>query len=89
MAVVISQKRKIVNRLMIATVILVMIIFLIPIYWITSTSFKSLQDSTAVPPKVAFTPELTGMVKVFTKRSMLRRDPSPETLAKSTWYEKL
>lgn len=89
MAVVISKRRKVINRLMIAFVIVITIIFLIPIYWISSTTFKSLQDSTAIPPKVFFTPELTGLVKVFTKRTMLRKDPSPQKLAKATWYEKL
>ena len=89
MAAVISSKNKLFNRLMIVLVLAAMFITLIPIYWIGSTAFKSFNDSVAIPPKVFFEPELTGIVKVFTKRTMLRKDPTAKQLAEATWYENL
>jgi multiple sugar transport system permease protein len=89
MAAVISSKNKLFNRLMIVLVLVAMFITLIPIYWIGSTAFKSFNDSVAIPPKVFFEPELTGIVKVFTKRTMLRKDPTAKQLAEATWYENL
>ncbi len=72
MPAVVSSRRRLANRVMIAAVVVITAIMLIPIYWIGTTSFKSFNDSVAVPPKVLFTPELTGLVKVFTKRTQLR-----------------
>jgi multiple sugar transport system permease protein len=58
--------------MMIASVLVVTFIMLIPIYLIATTALKSFNDSVAIPPKVVFEPELTGIVKVFTKRTQLR-----------------
>ena len=72
MAVVVSSRRRLANRLMIACVLVIAFVMLIPIYWIGTTAFKSFNDSVAIPPKVLFKPELTGPVKVFTKRTQLK-----------------
>jgi multiple sugar transport system permease protein len=47
------------------------LIFLSPIYWITSTAFKPRNLATTVPPTVVFQPEVTPFVKLFTKRVQL------------------
>ncbi|MDJ0957404.1 MAG: carbohydrate ABC transporter permease [Arenicellales bacterium] len=72
MAAVVSQRKKLANRIMIAAVLVTTFIMLIPIYWIATTSIKSFSDAVAVPPKIFFQPEMTGLVKVFTKRTQLR-----------------
>lgn len=89
MAAVISKQKKIFNQTMVIFVLLATLITLIPIYWIASTSFKSFNDSLAIPPKIFFEPELTGVVKVFTKRTLLRKEPTEKQLAKATWYQKV
>ena len=89
MAAVVSKNNILYNNVMVAIVLAVTVIMLIPIYWIASTSFKSYTDSVSIPPTIVFKPELTGVVKVFTKRTILRKDPTPEKIAKSTWYEKI
>ena len=85
MAAVMSSRRRLANRLMVACVVTITLIMLVPIYWIATTSFKSFNDSVAIPPKVLFEPELTGLVKVFTKRTQLRAQKykiTPQALAK-------
>ncbi len=72
MPAVTSPRRRLANRVAVACVIAITVVMLVPVYWIATTSFKSFNDSVAIPPKVFFEPELTGLVKVFTKRTQLR-----------------
>ena len=58
MAVVSTRAGRLGNRLAIAAVIVVTLIFLSPIYWITSTAFKQLVLATSVPPTVVFQPTI-------------------------------
>ncbi len=56
MAVVSTRAGRFGNRIAIAVVIVVTLIFLSPIYWITTTAFKPLVLATSVPPTVVFEP---------------------------------
>ena len=56
MAVVSTRAGRLGNRIAVAAVILITLIFLSPIYWITSTAFKPLLLSTTVPPTIVFEP---------------------------------
>ncbi|ESX86698.1 carbohydrate ABC transporter permease [Mesorhizobium sp. LSHC412B00] len=77
------------NRVAIVAVLLVTIIFLAPIYWITSTAFKPRNLATTIPPTVVFQPEISPFVKLFTKRSQMRNPPSPEEYAAAPWWERV
>lgn len=88
MAAVRSPRQRIFNRLSIALVIAITIIFLSPIYWITTTAFKPRSQATSVPPTVIFEPEVTAFVKLFTKRVQLRQPPSEEKYNAAPWWEK-
>ena len=68
MAAVQTSGERTLNRVAIISVLIVTLIFLAPIYWIVSTSFKPRNLSTTVPPTVLFTPEISPFVKLFTKR---------------------
>ncbi len=87
MAAVRSPGQRFLNRLSIAAVIIVTIIFLSPIYWITTTAFKPRSQATSVPPTVFFEPEVTAFVKLFTKRVQLRKPPEEETYNAAPWWE--
>ena len=76
------------NRLAIAAVLVITLIFLAPIYWIGSTAFKPRALATTVPPTVLFQPEISPFVKLFTKRSQLRSPPTPEEYAAAPWWER-
>lgn len=77
------------NRLAIAAVLVITLIFLAPIYWITSTAFKPRNLATTVPPTIVFEPEISPFVKLFTKRSQLREPVDPEVYAAAPWWERM
>src|SRR6476620_7856869 len=87
MAAVQSTRQKAMNRVAVTLVLLVTLIYLIPIYWITSTAFKPRSLATTVPPTIVFKPELTAFVKLFTKRVQMLGQIDPETYAKAPWWE--
>ena len=73
MAAVQTGGERALNKVAIVSVLVVTIIFLAPIYWITSTAFKPRNLATTIPPTVMFEPTLTPFAKLFTKRSQLRQ----------------
>ena len=77
------------NRIAIVAVLLATMIFLAPIYWITSTAFKPRNLATTVPPTVVFSPEISPMVKLMTKRSQLRKPVSKDVYDAAPWWERL
>lgn len=89
MAAVQTSGERTLNRVAIISVLIVTLIFLAPIYWIVSTSFKPRNLSTTVPPTVLFTPEVSPFVKLFTKRSQLREQPTPEQYEAAPWWERI
>ncbi|TBB63175.1 carbohydrate ABC transporter permease [Rhizobium ruizarguesonis] len=89
MAAVQTCSERALNRVAIAAVLVITLIFLAPIYWITSTAFKPRNLATSIPPTVLFEPELSPFVKLFTKRSQLRGAPTPEEYAAAPWWERM
>ena len=87
MAAVQSKTHKVVNRFAIIVVVAATLVYLIPIYWITTTAFKPRSLATTVPPTIFFTPEVTAFVKLFTKRVQLQGEVDPEAYKKAPWYE--
>jgi multiple sugar transport system permease protein len=89
MAVVSTRAGRWGNRIAVAAVILITLIFLSPIYWITSTAFKPLVQATSVPPSIVFQPQITPFVKLFTKRAQLTGSVDQATYDAAPWWEKL
>ncbi|MEP5728644.1 MAG: carbohydrate ABC transporter permease [Sulfitobacter sp.] len=89
MAGVRTSREKWTNRSAIVAVFVALIIMLTPIYWITATAFKPRNLATTIPPTVAFTPEVSPFVKLFTKRSQLREQPTQEEYDAAPWWEQM
>ena len=89
MAAVQTSTEKGLNRLAIVGVLIATLIFLAPIYWIASTAFKPRNLATTIPPTVMFEPEISPFVKLFTKRSQLRTQPTQEEYEAAPWWERL
>ena len=89
MAVVSTRAGRLGSRIAVAAVILITLIFLSPIYWITSTAFKPLVQATSIPPSVVFEPQITPFVKLFTKRAQLTGPVDQATYDAAPWWEKL
>jgi multiple sugar transport system permease protein len=88
MAIVQSSVSRWWNRGAIALVLVLLVIMMIPLYWIGSTAFKARAESTTVPPTVFFTPEITPFIKLFTSRVQQRGEIDKEAYAKAPWWEK-
>ncbi|MGH8730681.1 MAG: carbohydrate ABC transporter permease, partial [Burkholderiales bacterium] len=88
MSAVTSKGHRVWNRALIALVFLVLVIYLLPLYWISSTAFKPRSLATTVPPTVVFEPEATPFVKLFTSRVQMRGEVEREVYEKAPWYEK-
>ena len=88
MAAVQSTRQKVLNRAAVAVVVLLTLVYLVPIYWITSTAFKPRSLATTVPPTVLFQPEVTAFIKLFTKRVQMIGKVDPEVYDKAPWWEK-
>jgi multiple sugar transport system permease protein len=87
MAIVTSPRKRLLNRLAIAAVIVITIAFLSPLYWIGSTAFKPRSLATTVPPTVLFQPEITSFIKLMTKRVQLTKPVDQATYEAAPWYE--
>jgi len=87
MAAVQSRGHKAMNRVAIAAIIVITLIFLAPIYWIASTAFKPRSLATTVPPTVLFQPEVSPFVKLFTRRVQLREPVEEEVYNAAPWWE--
>jgi multiple sugar transport system permease protein len=88
MSAVTSKGHRVWNRALIALVFLVLAIYLLPLYWISSTAFKPRSLATTVPPTVVFEPETTPFVKLFTSRVQMRGEVDREVYEKAPWYER-
>ena len=88
MAAVQTSRQRLANRLAIAAVIVITLIFLAPIYWIGSTAFKPRALATTVPPTVVFQPEITPFIKLFTKRVQLTRPVEEDVYQAAPWWER-
>jgi len=88
MATVRSARKVALNRIAVAAIVVVTIIFLAPIYWIGATAFKPRALATTVPPTVLFSPTLSPFIKLFTKRVQLIKPVDPETYNAAPWWSK-
>lgn len=89
MAAVTSRGHQLSRPVAIIVIVAVTLLFLSPIYWIGSTAFKPRNVATSVPPTVAFQPEITPFVKLFTRRAQLRETPTEEQYESMPWWEQL
>lgn len=89
MAGVRTPREKWTNRTAILAVFVALIIMLTPIYWIAATAFKPRNLATTIPPTIVFTPEVSPFVKLFTKRSQLRDQPTQEEYDAAPWWEQM
>lgn len=89
MAGVRTPREILTNRVAIVAVFVALAIMLTPIYWIAATSFKPRNLATTIPPTVVFEPTVSPFVKLFTKRSQLREQPTQEEYDAAPWWEQM
>jgi multiple sugar transport system permease protein len=88
MAVVSSRGQRLSNRVAIAAILVITLVFLAPIYWIGSTAFKPRSLATTSPPTIVYQPEISPMVKLFTKRVQLKPNEKVD-YDNAPWWERM
>ena len=88
MGTVTSSRQKLGNRLANGMIVVALIVFLAPIYWIGSTAFKPRNLATTVPMTILFQPEVSPFVKLFTKRVQLKPNEQVD-YENAPWWEKI
>lgn len=86
------RKRKNIGRyFVILVIIIVTIIYMIPLMYIISTSFKSWSDVQKVPPTITFSPSIASYIRIFTSRTVYPAGTvlTEEELAEMQWYERI
>ncbi|MGE5614901.1 MAG: carbohydrate ABC transporter permease [Bacillota bacterium] len=66
----VKQSKAIVNILVYAIMIIAFLIYLVPIWYIISTSFKLDKDAYTLPPPIIFKPTLANYITAFTSRGI-------------------
>ncbi|MBA7659399.1 hypothetical protein ES703_67377 [subsurface metagenome] len=88
----IVKKRKNISRyLVIFIIIIVTIVYMVPLIYIVTTSFKSWSDVQKVPPTITFKPSIGSYIRIFTSRVVYPTGTefTEEELANMKWYERI
>ncbi len=86
------KKRKDISRYFIILLIIVItVVYMVPLWFIISTSFKSWHDVQRVPPTITFRPSIGSYIRVFTSRSIYPAGTTftEEELDEMAWYERI
>ena len=88
----IVKKRKNISRyLVIFIIIIVTFVYMVPLIYIVTTSFKSWSDVQKVPPTITFKPSIGSYIRIFTSRVVYSTGTefTEEELANMKWYERI
>ncbi len=88
----IVRKRKNISRYFVIIIIIVVtIVYMVPLLYIITTSFKSWSDVQQVPPTVTFKPSFGAYIRIFTSRVVypVGTEFTEEELARMKWYERI
>jgi len=87
----IGRRARLIRALRALLAIIIACIFLIPVFWMGTTAFKSRADVVSVPPKLFFKPTLEGFVNLLTERSVLTQSLLEAARRRTDlkWYERI
>jgi multiple sugar transport system permease protein len=88
MAQVTNARQALFNKLAIAAILGVLLVSLIPLFWIASTAVKPRALTTTIPPTVFFTPEISPFVKLFSSRVQAREPITQSEIDNAPSWEK-
>ena len=88
----IVKKKKNIRRYFIIFIIIVLtFIYMIPLLYVVTTSFKSWSDVQKVPPTYTFKPSIAAYIRIFTSRVVYSagNKPTEEEIEEMKWYERI
>jgi multiple sugar transport system permease protein len=89
MGEIVKKKKNVRRYFIIFIVIILTIVYMVPLLYIVTTSFKSWSDIQQVPPTFTFKPSLSAYIRIFTARVVYTEEPTEEEIAEMTWYERI
>lgn len=87
----IGRRARLIRAIRAFLAVVIALIFLIPVFWMGTTAFKSRADVVSVPPKIFFKPTLEGFVNLLTERSVLTQALLEAARQRTDlkWYERI
>lgn len=87
----IGRRARLIRAIRAFLAVVIALIFLIPVFWMGTTAFKSRADVVSVPPKIFFKPTLEGFVNLLTERSVLTQVLLEAARQRTDlkWYERI
>jgi multiple sugar transport system permease protein len=91
MGEIVKKKKNIRRYFIIIIIIALVFVYMVPLFYILSTSFKSWTDVQKVPPTFTFKPSIGAYIRVFTSRVVypIGQEPTEEEVAQMKWYERI
>jgi len=91
MAEIVSKRKNIVRYFIILLIIIITIVYMVPILYIITTSFKSWSDVMKVPPTFTFKPSIGAYIRSFTARVVYPAGTvlTEEELSELKWWERV
>ncbi len=91
MGEIVKKKKNVRRYFIILIIIAVVFVYMVPLFYILSTSFKSWSDVQQVPPTITFKPSIGAYIRVFTARVVypIGGEPTEEEVAQMKWYERI
>ena len=90
MAEMVSKRKNIVRFFIILLIVVITFVYMVPIIYIITTSFKSWSDVMQVPPTLTFKPSIGAYIRTFVTRSVYPAGTvlSETELAELRWFER-
>jgi multiple sugar transport system permease protein len=91
MAEIVRRRKNISRYFIILLIVIITFVWMIPLLYIVTTSFKSWTDVQRVPPTLTFKPSLGAYVRIFTARVVYPAGDklTEEELAELSWWERI
>lgn len=91
MAEIVRRRKNISRYFIILIVILITIVYMVPLLYIVTTSFKSWSDVQKVPPTLTFKPSIGAFIRIFTARTVYPAGTklTEEQIADLSWFDRI
>lgn len=91
MAEIVKKRKNISRYFIILLIIVITFVYMVPIFYIVTTSLKSWADVQRVPPTLTFKPSIGAYIRTFTSRVIYpeAERPTAEELKDMSWWERI
>jgi len=86
-----KQKKGVRHYLVIVLLIIIVAMYMVPIFYIVNTSFRPWKDIKEYPPKLVYNATIAGYIRIFTSRNVFTSNTAPteQEVEDMEWYERI